>query len=94
MKSIQFVTSIQIVDTDQPIQITLAEIKEIYSNNGPQNFRKNLKDKLNDLIEEGVWECEDVIQLEHSYHLEEASDCVNYYVTGYLCFQLKKHTTS
>jgi len=51
-----------------------------------------LKNKLDNLIYDGIWEFIDIV--EHDYAYTHVIDCLKYYITGYLCHQLSKKPKS
>lgn len=75
-------------DTPNEPLITITTIKEIYSNPEKTHLLSFVKEKLNYAIEHTNWDFEDFV--EHDYSLPEITDCVIYYVTGYLIKQLMK----
>ena len=82
------------VDSADPVAhlIKLSDIKQIYTNTESKSptALQNLKNKLDDLIDDGRWEFVDIV--EHDYAYTPVIDCLKYYITGYLCHQLSKKT--
>lgn len=54
------------------------------------NRLDSLRERHDELTEEGSWECEDV--LEHNYRKADTVDCIICYVTGYLCRKIGNKT--
>lgn len=82
--------SINIMDPGSNL-IRLSDIKSIYHNDKKSpTALENLKNKLDTLIDDGTWEFTDII--EHDYAHAQVIDCLKYYITGYLCFQIGKKT--
>ncbi|XP_077553125.1 uncharacterized protein LOC144167840 [Haemaphysalis longicornis] len=64
--------------------ITLGDMRLAFQQGEQQTNRlDSLRERLDGLVEEGSWECEDI--LEHDYRMADTVDCIIYYVTGYLC---------
>lgn len=70
--------------------IKLSDIKNIYNDSISSIALENLKNKFEGLINNGEWEFLDI--MEHNYSHAQIIDCLKYYVTGYLCFQISKKT--
>jgi hypothetical protein len=51
---------------------------------------QNLKNKLDNLIDDGRWDFVNIVKHDYAYTL--VIDCLKYYITGYLCHQLSKKT--
>lgn len=71
--------------------ITQEEFKTIFQNKENcyiNKHIKNLKTKLDGLIETSEWECDDII--EHDYHMVCVLDCIIYYVSGFIIKKLRK----
>ncbi|CAH1731084.1 unnamed protein product [Aphis gossypii] len=80
-----------ILETSAP-KITLSDIKQIVDTDSSERADKirNLSIKLDTLIDEGVWEAEDIF--DHDYTKSSVKDCVCYYICGYVSKQIIKHT--
>ena len=75
---------------EEPL-LKLSDLKEIYGQ-GEKTVKlvDALKEKLNGWIVAGNWEFTDIV--EHDYSFAPVVACVIYYVTGYLCRQIMKHS--
>lgn len=64
--------------------VTLADLRNIYSDSSSQHPAKldQLKEKLDGLIEEGSWECDDLFDFDDSD--ATVVDCIVYYVTRFV----------
>ncbi|KAL5245800.1 hypothetical protein ACI65C_013168, partial [Semiaphis heraclei] len=75
--------------------ITIADLKEIISDptNTPAIINKieNLKQKINDIVDNGCWEADDIF-LEHNYSDSTVFDCLVYYLAGYISKRLVAKT--
>jgi len=71
--------------------IRLTDIKNIYHNDKKSlTALENLKNKLDTLIDDETWEFTDII--EYDYACTQVIDCLKYYISGYLYFQISKKT--
>lgn len=71
----------------------MQDFKEIFKNDCKsykQVHLQNLKEKIDHLIESSDWECDEVI--ESDYSMSEITDCIIYYVTGFICRKYLKKT--
>lgn len=69
--------------------IKISDLKSIYDDKS-ESALVTLKRKLDDILLEDLWEFSDI--LEHDYSYAPVIDCFIYYVTGYLCKQILKHS--
>lgn len=74
-------------------KISISDIKDIFQSEESERIIKikDLKTKLDTLVEEGNYEAEDIFR-DHDYSLVPAKDCVTYYICGYFCRVFKKRT--
>lgn len=82
-------------DKRQAAVVTLADIREIYKGSATQRAGKldELKRKLDGLIDEGSWECDDVFDFDDPDTDATVADCIVYYVTGFVSRKLRNTTT-
>jgi len=80
-----------IMETSAP-KITLSDIKQIVNTDSSEREDKirNLSIKLDTLIDEDVWEAEDIF--DHGFTKLSVKDCVCYYICGYVGKPIIKHT--
>jgi len=79
-------------ETDAP-KISLSDIKEIFHDTITERSKKidMLKEKLDKLVEEGLWESCDILpQVENNSESSSSSNCIIYYVCGYVTEQILK----
>lgn len=69
--------------TDQKPVLEICDFKNLINSNSSlrEEKIKNMKSKLDVLIEEGNWDCEDLF-LEHDYSKSSVFECVVYYLGG------------
>ena len=75
----------KILKVERKPLISLQELKSIFKKPHKSNLDK-IKKVLQMYISDSDWDFEDVI--EHDYSLPVVNDCVLYYLTGYLSFQI------
>ncbi|KAH8034024.1 hypothetical protein HPB51_019089 [Rhipicephalus microplus] len=82
-------------DKRQAAVVTLSDIREIYKGSAAQRTGKldELKRKLDGLIDEGSWECDDVFDFDDPDTDATVVDCIVYYVTGFVSRKLRNGTT-
>lgn len=71
----------------------MSYIKEIFHDTTSERSQKiqKLKNKLDQLIEDGLWEpCEVLPQVESNSESSNIKDCIIYYVCGYVTKQILK----
>ncbi|KAL3226779.1 hypothetical protein MRX96_024609 [Rhipicephalus microplus] len=56
------------------------------------DFVAQVKEKLDNLVSTDDWDCEEVIR-QHGGDVTEVTDCIIYYVTGFICRKMRKITT-
>lgn len=56
------------------------------------DFVAQVKEKLDNLVSADDWDCEEVIR-QHGGDETEVTDCIVYYVTGFICRKMRKITT-
>ncbi|KAH9374404.1 hypothetical protein HPB48_010869 [Haemaphysalis longicornis] len=56
------------------------------------DFVAQVKEKLDNLVSADDWDCEEVIR-QHGGDVTEVTDCIFYYVTGFICRKMRKVTT-
>lgn len=80
-------------DKGQTAVVTLADMRAIYNSSAMQrpNKLEVLKQKLDGLIEEGSWECDNVFELDD--YDATIVDCIVYYVTGFVSRKLGSETS-
>lgn len=77
---------------------TINDLKSIFVTDKVDKREKLLKlqDKLDLIIKKGKWETEDVFESDiHNYctpNKAEVTDCVIYYISGFVCWHIIKHT--
>ncbi|KAE9533657.1 hypothetical protein AGLY_009006 [Aphis glycines] len=72
------------IDEVQKPVLEIRDFKDLISNESLREEKiKNMKSKLDLIIEEKNWECEDIF-LEHDYTKSSVFECVVYYLGGYL----------
>lgn len=72
--------------------LTLADFREVFKPSSKQQVKlEKLKQRLDGLINEGDWECDEVF--EHDYSNATVVDCIVYYVTGFVSRKLSKQTS-
>lgn len=87
----------KILEKNTP-KITLNDIKSIFVNDKVDKEDKLLKlqERLDLIVKEGKWEAEDVFESDiHNYctpNKAEVTDCVIYYISGFVCRHILKHT--
>uniref|UniRef100_A0A2S2NYW9 Transposable element P transposase n=1 Tax=Schizaphis graminum TaxID=13262 RepID=A0A2S2NYW9_SCHGA len=87
----------KILEKNTP-KITLNDIKSIFVNDKVDKEDKLLKlqERLDLIVKEGKWETEDVFESDiHNYctpNKAEVTDCVIYYISGFVCRYILKHT--
>lgn len=69
-------------EKEQSAFLTLNDFREVFKSAAIQHTDKmhDLKQKLDGLISEETWECDDVFQ--HDYLNAAVVDCIVYYATG------------
>ncbi|KAH7964308.1 hypothetical protein HPB51_027454 [Rhipicephalus microplus] len=82
-------------DKRQAAVVTLSDIREIYKGSAAQRTGKldELKRKLDGLIDEGSWECDDVFDFDDPDTDATVVECIVYYVTGFVSRKLRNGTT-
>lgn len=78
-----------VTNTDAP-KTSLSDLKEIFNDKSSERFEKinKLKEKLDQLIEVGLWEpCEVLPQINNDTE-SNIRDCILYYVCGYVTKQI------
>lgn len=80
-------------ESSQSAFVTLADIRGIYKSSAAERPKKleELRNKLDGLISQGNWECEDVF--DHDYCDAAVVDCIIYYVTGFVTRKLANKTS-
>ncbi|XP_077535872.1 uncharacterized protein LOC144148165 [Haemaphysalis longicornis] len=80
-------------ESSQSAFVTLADIRGIYKSSAAERPKKleELRNKLDGLISQGNWECEDVF--DHDYCDANVVDCIIYYVTGFVSRKLANKTS-
>lgn len=62
--------------------LEICDFKDLISNKSLRDEKiQNLKNKLDILIEDGNWDCEDIF-IEHDYSKSTVFECVVYYLGG------------
>lgn len=70
--------------------LTLTDLKLAFQEAGAQTTKlKELKEKLDGLVSAEV-ECEDVF--DHVYEIPGTSECIVYYLAGFMCRKLLRNT--
>nr|XP_050038389.1 uncharacterized protein LOC126535622 [Dermacentor andersoni] len=73
--------------------VTLADLKNAYNSSASKELNKldQLKERLDGLIDEGSWECDEVFE----YDNNDASvvECIIYYVTGFVSRKIFNQTS-
>lgn len=87
----------KILEKNTP-KITINDIKSIFVEDSAKKSEKILKlqNKLDSLLTTGELEVEDVFENDiHNYctpYKSQVSDCVIYYISGFVCKHILKHT--
>lgn len=87
----------KILEKNTP-KITINDLKNIFVINKVDKEDKLLKlqERLDLIVKEGKWETEDVFESDiHNYctpYKAEVTDCVIYYISGFVCWHILKHT--
>lgn len=83
-------------DKDYAPVITISDLKNAMNENDESNVRENkifkLKTYIDDIVEEGRWDMDDVFK-DNDFNDDGTFNCVVYYLAGYLARKLMKKTT-
>lgn len=78
-------------------KITIDDIKSIFVDNNVVKYEKLLKLQLDSIVQERKWEAEDIFESDiHNYctpNKVKVTNCVIYYISGFVCLHILKHTS-